>query len=276
MKKLLPTIRLGDKPVSRLIAGGNPVGGGSHSTTRTGEHMRAFFSAGERTVEFLLHCEEEGINTWQTSYSVRARDNLRKARERGSNLQVFFLGHWRPEETWTYKDVLEVKPIAMVHHGELTDEFFRDGKQAQIGDTIKRYHDMGLLAGISSHSPQNILRCEEAGYENDFYMGAFYNIRRSPEEIRRALGDVPLEELYFKNDPLHMAERLHQIKKPCLGFKILGAGRVCQTRETVEQAFAFALGNLKPKDGIIVGMFPVFHDEVAENAEFTRKYGVTS
>jgi hypothetical protein len=274
MKKSLPMIKLGDKMVTRLIAGGNPLGGGAHSTRKTSEQMYYYFNTGDRLVNFLLHCEEEGINTVQSSYSTRIRDALRKARERGSNLQWFMLGYWdEKSEKWTYKDALELKPIAIVHHGEVTDSLFRAGQQAKIRDTLKLYHDMGVLAGISSHSPQNLLRCEDAGYENDFYMGAFYNIRRDPDELKRAFGGAPLDELYFKSDPLHMTAQLRQFNKTCLGFKILGAGRVCTGKQAVGRRFAFALSNLKPVDGVIVGMYPVFHDEVAEDAEYVRQSG---
>jgi hypothetical protein len=65
-----------------------------------------------------------------------------------------------------------------------------------------------------------------------------------------------------------------QVDKPCLGFKILAAGRSCWSQYSVEKCFKFAFENLKPTDGVIVGMFPAYFDEVAANAQFTSKYGV--
>ena len=58
---------------------------------------------------------------------------------------------------------------------------------------------------------------------------------------------------------------------PCLGFKILAAGRKCDKRKTVERAFRFAFDNIKQSDGVIVGMYPRFHDEIGENAELVRE-----
>lgn len=54
-----------------------------------------------------------------------------------------------------------------------------------------------------------------------------------------------------------MTEVVRQVKQPCLGFKILGAGRHCAYQQMVRAAFQFAFENIKPTDGaIIVGMFP--------------------
>ena len=39
--------------------------------------------------------------------------------------------------------------------------------------------------------------------------------------------------------------------------------------------FANAFENLKPTDGVIVGMFPWSFDEVSANAQFTRELGST-
>jgi len=63
------------------------------------------------------------------------------------------------------------------------------------------------------------------------------------------------------------------VKQPCLGFKILAAGRMCWQASSVEGAFKYAFEHIKPTDAVIVGMYPRFSDEVAENADYARKYG---
>ena len=63
------------------------------------------------------------------------------------------------------------------------------------------------------------------------------------------------------------------MKKPCLAFKILGAGRLCETDYDVEEAFQYALSRIKRTDAIIVGMWPKFKDEITQNVGFLRKYG---
>jgi hypothetical protein len=65
---------------------------------------------------------------------------------------------------------------------------------------------------------------------------------------------------------------IRQTRKPCLGFKILAAGRRVKTSAQVEEAFRFAYQNIKPSDCVIVGMCPRFKDEVREDTELARRY----
>jgi hypothetical protein len=265
--KPLPKVGLGDKEVTRLIAGYNPIGGHSHSTRKLAQHMRSYFTV-ERTTDFLLHCEEKGINTWQGDYTEKVRDALRAAWDRGSRMQWICL---TSERHGNLKEALAMKPIAVVHHGGVTDRLFHAGEPEKIHDFVKKVHDAGVLAGVSTHNPDHLAKVEDAGWENEFYMTCFYNITRPVEEIEKMLGDRVLGELYLASDPLKMTERIRQVGKPCLAFKILAAGRLCKNKEQVERAFAFAYVNIKPIDAVIVGMYPVFSDEVREDADLTRK-----
>ena len=147
---------------------------------------------------------------------------------------------------------------------------FRAGEEGKVRDFLKKVHDLGALAGISSHSPENIARCEDANWEQDLYMTCFYNIRRDQDKVKAGLGDLTVDEMYLQQDPGRMTAVVRQVKRPCLGFKILAAGRMCESRRTIQQAFNFAYSNIKKTDAVIVGMFPILTDEIAEDAEIAR------
>jgi hypothetical protein len=266
----LASIAIGTKRVSRLIAGANPVNGFSHSTVRLSDLMVQYFTR-ERTTAFILHCEKQGITTWQTSYSPKVRDALRAAREQGSKIQVIMLASGKQADV--FPEILAMKPIAIVHHGSVTDASFQTGKPEIIRDYIKRVHDAGMLAGVSTHNPDFLARIEDSGWENDFYMTCLYNVTRTPDELKKMVGDTPLGELFLASDPQRMTGRVREVRKPCLVFKILAAGRVSGTEAGVERAFEFAYRNIKPSDGVIVGMFPVLHDEVKQDADLARRFG---
>jgi hypothetical protein len=78
---------------------------------------------------------------------------------------------------------------------------------------------------------------------------------------------------FYRNDPQVMTRVVRQVKQPCLAFKILGAGRMCGSQETVREAFRFAFANIKPSDAVIVGMYPRFFDEIGANARWVGQYG---
>jgi len=94
----LPMIAIGKHQLSRLIVGGNPISGYSHSTQNLARHMREYFTL-ERTIEFISRCEKMGVNTWQSSHTKKIADTLRTLRERGSKIQWICLtsgsGHHR-------------------------------------------------------------------------------------------------------------------------------------------------------------------------------------
>jgi hypothetical protein len=225
----------------------------------------------ERTTEFILHCEKQGITTWQTSYSPKVRDALRAAREQGSKIQLIMLASAKQDDS--FAEILAMKPIAIVHHGSVTDAGFHAGKPQVVHDYVKRVHDAGLLAGVSTHNPDFVARVEDSAWENDFYMTCLYNVTRTRDELQKMTGAVPLGELFLASDPQRMTARVREVKKPCLAFKILAAGRASGTAEGVENAFAFAYRNIKPRDGVIVGMFPILHDEVKQDADLARRFG---
>jgi hypothetical protein len=72
-----------------------------------------------------------------------------------------------------------------------------------------------------------------------------------------------------------MTKVIRQVDQPCLGFKILAAGRMCSRQQKVEAAFKFAFEHLKPTDGVIVGMYPRYQNQIGQNAGFTRKFAST-
>lgn len=268
--KTLPTVELGQHRVSRLVAGGNPMRGFSHSSKKLSQHMLDYFTAPQIT-KFLLRCEEEGITTFQSSYSETVRDGLLGAWERGSRIQFICLTSERHKDL---AEALRLKPIAICHHGGVTDSLFRSGEFEKVHDFIKKVHDAGVMAGISTHSPDNVARIEEAGWEHDLYMTCFYHMTRTDEELLALLGHRVLGEVFVASDPPRMAARIRQVRKPCLAFKILAAGRLSETRRQLEEAFRYAYANIKPSDAVIVGMYPVFSDEIAEDAALARKYGL--
>jgi hypothetical protein len=155
----------------------------------------------------------------------------------------------------------------------VTDRLFAEGKAVQVHDFVKTAHDCGVLAGVSAHNPDCIKRVADEGWEVDFFMTCFYFVTRKTAQKEVELPTLDISYPFFKDDPKVMTQVVRQVKQPCLGFKILAAGRLCTNQQTVRAAFKFAFESLKPIDGVIVGMFPWCFDEVNANAQFTRELG---
>ena len=82
-----------------------------------------------------------------------------------------------------------------------------------------------------------------------------------------------LGEPFLEKDRDDMLEVIQQVSKPCIAFKILAAGRHCNSPMAVAEAFQYAFSKIKKSDVLIVGMWPRFKDEVAENVGLLQRYG---
>ncbi len=269
----LPTVKLGKYQVTRLIIGANPMYGYSHFNRIYDQIMREWYTQ-EKVCEVLRQCEANGVNTWQFSHSERSLSDLKRYRDEGGKIQWILLGSRTLEEDPSLiPKMAALGPIGIVHHGGTTDRRCRSGEQAKIREYLKRVRDAGVLAGMSTHNPQNLDRAESEGWETDFYMTCCYQVTRPLEEIKKITGELPLPagEVYLEGDPSRMFKVVRQTKKTCLAFKILAAGRRIQSPRDLDQAFQTTFEGIKPQDAVIVGMFPRVKDEVKENADRVRR-----
>jgi len=269
----MPEVPFGKYSISRLIAGGNPIDGGSHQTHLMDMQMSEYFTPSQ-TLEFVKRCRKQGINTWQSHYSQKIADTIRQYRESGDNIQWICL--CSPDEV-ANKDkfslVLELNPIGVVFHGETTDVLWREKKADTIPDTLKKIRDSGVMVGLSTHNPEVINYAESEGWDLDFYMACVYRKSRNHAELMEIMKEIPIGEIYLPQDPSRMCETIRKATKPCLAFKILTAGRTCDSSEQVRKVFEFIFSHIKSTDAAIVGMYPRYTDQIKENADFTRMYG---
>lgn len=273
----LPTVKFGGRhEISRLIIGTNPLMGYSHFNRIFDQCMREWMTPGRR-VETILAAERAGITAWQLHYQKETIETLKGVRERGSKIQVFLLSDFELHKDFSMiPDMAKLGFLGMAHHGNRTDEAFRAGRMERVLEFVQRVRDTGVMAGVSTHNPAVIEWIEEKGWPVDYYMACFYHVTRTPEQVRALMnGERPLGEPFLEKDPERMTRVIRQTSKPCLGFKILGAGRAGGSREQIEAAFRFAFANIKPGDAVIVGMWPKFKDEIAENCAIVRSLHTT-
>lgn len=262
----MPMINLGPHRISRLIAGSNPISGYSYLGSHTDRQMKEYFTT-DNTVRFLLDCEKAGINTHQGSARM---EYLKPLRDRGSLMNFISLSSDRVK----IKEVIKTAgPIAIVHHGGVTDRLFSEGDSMIVHDYVKAVKDAGMLAGVSAHNPDVIKYIADKGWEVDFFMTCFYYLTRK-QNMDESVPTLPTGSyVFYKDDPEVMTKVIRQVRQPCLAFKILGAGRLCSNQEKVKAAFQYAFSNIKPIDGVIVGMFPWIFDEITADSQYVRETG---
>ncbi len=260
----VPKVKFGKAEISRIVLGGNPLYGISHFNQTYDRVMREWCTA-SKVVEIMQRCQAYGINTFQYFNSSRTQADYERFLSEGGKMHLVVQAAEAPEPI-----VAAVKPLAVYHAGEFTDNAYRSGKMDIVREYCKKLRQLGVMVGVGSHIPEVLATVEERGWDVDFYAGCVYNRRRTPEEFRKLLGgELPLmpNEVYLESDPPRMYKVMKQTSKPCFAFKVLGAGRV----SNVEQSFRLAFESLKPVDCLFVGMFPRIKDEVKENAEIVSR-----
>ncbi len=265
----LPKVRFGDIEITRLVIGCNQFYGYSHFNRLLDELMREW-NTPERVCQTLHQCEQNGINAYQYSHHERSLADFERFRAEGGKMHVIGVNFGK---TPVEEVVKRLRPVALYHHGEATDILFRDGKMDQVQEYTKKLRQLGVLVGIGTHKSEVVEYAEERGWDVDFYLLCAYNRTRTPEELRKILGTVPVSprEVYLEEDPPRAYRVARQTRKTCFLFKILAAGRLTGSPEAIDTAFKTALDSIKPQDCIVVGMYPRYKDEVQENADRVRR-----
>jgi len=268
---LLPTIKIGDKEVTRLICGGNPFSGYSHVSGEMDWEMVTYYTM-PNLQKILAECMANGINTLQSRGDRHQMRMILEHRQKGGKIQ--WIAQTASEFANIKANIAEIcryEPIAIYHHGTHVDNLWHSGKIDEVEDIVKMIKDSGLPAGIASHIPAVIEYAEDKAWETDFYMCCFYDLARGYKVAPAVDQDAYAKDRYPEGDPEVMAKVMREVSKPCLGYKIMAASRNCDTPEQVRSAFQYAFTHIKPIDAVVVGMFQKYKNQVQENAQIVRE-----
>jgi hypothetical protein len=265
----VPRIKFFNSEISRLVLGVNPFCGFAHFNNNFAGTMRDWYTA-DRVCAVMHQCNRYGINAFNYApYDPFPQYWDRFLAEGGKMHLVMQVPRLDEIEALAKR----LRPLAMHIQGETVDQAFHNHKMDPIREACKRIRDLGILVGVGTHQPEVISFVEEQAWDVDFYAGCVYNRTRTRDEWKQVLNGEMMEmdrEIYMQSDPPRMYSVMRQTAKPCFAFKVLAAGRI-QDGGSVEQAFRTAFENLKPIDGVFVGIFPHAKDEVRENAEIVHR-----
>lgn len=255
---MLPTIRIGALEVTRLIIGGNPFSGFSHQSPERDNEMVDYYTT-ERIKETLRRAEAAGLNAMVLRYDDHIRRLLREYTNEGGTLQwIAQMGYSWPEGARMVDAAVANGAKAAFIHGGVLDDLYGARDARRLSEYVEHVRSHGIPVGIAGHSPEAHLWAHEMGLPLDFQMVCFYNCGslHSGKGDRFDPADVP-----------PAVDAIRRIPRPCLGYKILGAGRV-----PARQAFEYAFRSIKDTDAVVVGMYRGDNDDmVEENARLTAE-----
>lgn len=250
----IATVPFGEARISRLIVGGNPVSGTSHLSNELSQEMVDYFST-ENVKRLLRDCERNGINAWQSRGDRHILRLLHEYRQEGGRIQ--WIGQTASEIDFqrNLPEMAAARPLGIYYHGSRTDRAWAAGSIDQVRENLKAIRQTGTRVGLGTHIPEVIDYVESKDWDLDFYMACVYNVSRA-EGGREVFRDA---------DRIEMLKRVRQTRRQCLVFKVYGATRHCASPETMLAALRLVAESAKPQDAVVIGMFPKYKDQVAEN-----------
>jgi len=248
---MLPTVDFCGLQVTRLIIGANPFGGYSHQNPQRNEEMRAYYSV-PRIKETWRRAEAAGINTMVTNNETpHVLQAVREYLGEGGSLQWIAQINCRtkPQMAEAIDEAVDTGCKALYFHGGLVDQAYAD----QDAETIRAWHgharSRGVPAGVAGHAPEAHLWVNSLGVV-DFHAVCFFNCGslHTGKGDKFSLGDIG-----------PAVDCIRRIRKPCIGYKIMGAGRI-----DARMAFEYAFQEIKPTDVVNVGMHRGDRDNMVE------------
>ena len=238
---MVPKVSFCGIEVSRLILGGNPFSGFSHQSPDRDKEMVNYYTT-TRIKDTLRRAEAAGINTSVLRSDGHIERILREYYNEGGCIQWIVQVGARPEEfAGTVARAVSLGAKAAYIHGGIGDKAYMEQDLDMLTQLLGHIHDQGIPAGIGAHAPEAHRWVYESDLAVDFHVVSFYNCG--------SLHDGKGKKFQSEDPPL-ACEAIREIDRPCIGYKIMGAGRV-----DARDAFDLAFANIKPNDCVNVGMY---------------------
>jgi len=250
--KGLPAGRIGKVKISRLICGGNLIGGYAHSRDLTYvSSLLMHYFTDEKIIETLQICEENGINTIITGSG--SAELLKKYREeRGGQIQWIAQCTAQTDDlTGDVQKAIDAGAVGAFLIGNIGDLWARNERMDMIGKVVDFIKGNGIIGGVGGHNLETPMACEKAGLNTDFYMKTHHSTnywsKRQPDQDKDVIDNYNMDNYWDKN-PEKTVEFMKTMEKPWIAYKVLAAGAIHP-----RDGFKYAFEN--GADFACVGMF---------------------
>jgi hypothetical protein len=259
----LPQGKIRNLSISRLLMGGNLIGGYAHSRDLLYvSRLLREYNTDSKIFETFELAEESGVNMVQVS-SGSVDFVVRYRKERGGKLQMMVCVDVDQSDVAKVKaqirEFVDKGVETLYTHGERTDRQVMAGNIDAVGRTVDLIKAAGVPAGIGSHSLETPMASEKHGLSPDYYVKTFH-----PDNYWSAIPGANREEWCWYNGSSVDHDRYHDnifdlhpdktmafmrtVAKPWVAFKVMAAGAI---PAQVGINYAFQHG----ADFVIAGMF---------------------
>jgi uncharacterized membrane protein YphA (DoxX/SURF4 family) len=239
----VPHSKIGKLDVSRVIMGGNLIGGWAHARDLlyVSQLVKTYHSD-RKVFETLRLAEECGINTFLTNPQLARVINAYWHREGGKIQFISDLGY-KGDVIAGIPFSIDAGAAACYVHGGIADDLAKKGQTDVIGKALDLIRQNGVPAGIGGHRLETIQSCVNAGLSPDFWVKTlhhcdYWSARRNEAENDNIWCVNPEETVAY----------MSALPQPWIAYKVLAAGAIHP-----KDGFPYAFRN--GADFICVGMY---------------------
>jgi len=248
LKGQIPKGKIGNLEISRLVMGGNLIGGWSHARDLIyADKLVKMYHTDERVMMTMQLAERCGINALITNPAL-CRVINKYWRETGGKMQ--FISDGGNSKEYIERS-LEGGAAAIYFHGGVADRTTNNGKYEEIIRNLELIRSYGKPAGIGAHRIETVKGCVERGIRPDFWVKTmhhhnYWSARVDPE--KQSTVDPSFKDNIFDFTPEETIAFMNSLEEPWIAFKILAAGAI-HPKDAVPYAFN------NGADFICVGMY---------------------
>jgi uncharacterized membrane protein YphA (DoxX/SURF4 family) len=266
LKGQVPTGKIKNITLSRIMIGGNLISGFAHSRDLiyVSTWLKKYFTD-EKVIETLWLCEACGINTAIFRCDENTIRILNKYWKRGGKVQWLAQTYPKGDDLTNVKMAIDNGAIGAFVMGGIADKIVSDKKIDDLRKPIEFIQKQGLIAGTAAHSIMVPTACVENGIKPDFYMKTYHHNKYwSATQFDPTDTELPADNddhnkvhdnIWCMSDKI-TAEFFINDPTPWIAYKVLAAGAI-----KPEDGFRHAFSG--GADFACVGMFDF---QVVENA----------
>jgi hypothetical protein len=258
----IPAGNIGGQPFSRLMLGGNLIGGWAHARELSYVSMlMRRYNSPAKVRETLELAESNGItaiNTWVQDDNTQIFDHWKS----GGKMKWF--SQARLDGAGGFGQIqkaIDQGAVGVHLTGDAAENLLVQGKFDKVAESIQFIKSQKRIAGIAAHGLDVIIECEKRGFDVDFYQKTLHSHEYYTAPRTGETGSVGAHDNSWCADPQAVIDFMAKVKKPWIAFKILAAGGIHP-----RTAFPYAFKN--GADFILVGMFDW---QIEEDVKLARR-----
>jgi hypothetical protein len=238
-----PTTFVEHLEISRLMVGTNWFLGYSHQSAAKSRWIKEYMDL-DRIVEVMCVFAREGINSVMGPLTPALQEAIRRV-EAETGVHMIWActpsGEHIDDLLPNIEKAAEMGAEICMPHQHWTDGNLVANEKRLIGleKATERIRALGMIPGLSTHRPETIRVCDDAGYDVATYI-----------QIYNPIGFLCQVETDW------IAKVINGTTKPVMCIKPLAAGRVLPTT-----GLSFVYHSIKPTDIVCIGTMSTYEAE---------------